>query len=126
MTLPVPTLMKHDIYALTPEDVKALGVRFLMMDLDNTLSPYHIHEADGRLRSWVAAMGAAGLELFILSNNHGDRPARFARQLGVDYVNRAHKPGTAAALDIPQGTVATRQRRALALLRLELGEEGDR
>lgn len=33
--------------------------------------------------------------------------------------------GTAAALDIPQGTVATRQRRALELLRLELGEEGN-
>lgn len=32
---------------------------------------------------------------------------------------------TAEALGIPQGTVATRQRRALALLRLELGEEGD-
>lgn len=31
---------------------------------------------------------------------------------------------TAAALEVPQGTVATRQRRALALLRLELGEEG--
>ncbi len=30
---------------------------------------------------------------------------------------------TAAALGIPTGTVATRQRRALALLRLELGEE---
>ena len=30
---------------------------------------------------------------------------------------------TAAALGIPQGTVATRQRRALELLRLELGEE---
>lgn len=29
----------------------------------------------------------------------------------------------AAALDIPQGTAATRQRKALALLRLELGEE---
>ena len=33
---------------------------------------------------------------------------------------------TAAALDIPQGTVATRQRRALELLRLDLGEEGTR
>ena len=32
---------------------------------------------------------------------------------------------TARALNIPQGTAATRQRRALALLRLELGEEGD-
>ena len=30
---------------------------------------------------------------------------------------------TAAALDIPQGTASTRQRRALQLLRLELGEE---
>jgi RNA polymerase sigma-70 factor (ECF subfamily) len=32
---------------------------------------------------------------------------------------------TAAALGIPQGTVATRQRRALGLLRLELGEEAE-
>ena len=32
---------------------------------------------------------------------------------------------TARALNIPQGTAATRQRRALQLLRLELGEEGD-
>lgn len=31
---------------------------------------------------------------------------------------------TAAALELPQGTVATRQRRALELLRLELEEEG--
>ena len=30
---------------------------------------------------------------------------------------------TAAALEVPQGTVATRQRRALEILRLELGEE---
>ena len=33
---------------------------------------------------------------------------------------------TAAALDIPPGTAATRQRRALSLLRLELGEEDER
>lgn len=32
----------------------------------------------------------------------------------------------AEILDIPQGTAATRQRRALALLRLELGEGDDK
>ncbi|MGI6028277.1 MAG: sigma-70 family RNA polymerase sigma factor [Candidatus Heteroscillospira sp.] len=32
---------------------------------------------------------------------------------------------TARTLEIPQGTAATRQRRALELLRLELSEEGD-
>ncbi|MGO5048730.1 sigma-70 family RNA polymerase sigma factor [Dysosmobacter sp. Sow4_B12] len=31
---------------------------------------------------------------------------------------------TAQSLDLPRGTVSTRQRRALQLLRLELGEEG--
>ena len=30
---------------------------------------------------------------------------------------------TAAALDLPPGTVSTRQRKALSLLRLELGDE---
>lgn len=32
---------------------------------------------------------------------------------------------TAAALEIPAGTVSTRQRKALGLLRLELGSEGE-
>ena len=32
---------------------------------------------------------------------------------------------TARSLDLPRGTVSTRQRRALQLLRLELGEEGE-
>ena len=31
---------------------------------------------------------------------------------------------TAQSLELPRGTVSTRQRRALQLLRLELGEEG--
>ena len=32
---------------------------------------------------------------------------------------------TAQSLEVPRGTVSTRQRRALQLLRLELGEEGE-
>lgn len=32
---------------------------------------------------------------------------------------------TALALEIPQGTVVTRQRKALSLLRIEIGEEGE-
>ena len=32
---------------------------------------------------------------------------------------------TSQSLDLPRGTVSTRQRRALQLLRLELGEEGE-
>ena len=100
MPLPIPTIQLHDIYQLTPETLRELGVRFLMMDLDNTLAPYHIHTADPRLAEWIASLRGAGIEPFILSNNRGDRPARFAAQLGVDYVNRAKKPGIRTAMRI--------------------------
>jgi HAD superfamily phosphatase (TIGR01668 family) len=39
-------------------------------------------------------MRKAGLELFILSNNRGRRPALFAEQLGIGYAGSARKPFT--------------------------------
>ena len=100
MPLPVPTVLLHDIYELTPDGLHGMGVRFLMMDLDNTLAPYHVHEAGGELRRWGDGMRRGGIELFILSNNHGGRPEEFARQLGLDYVNRAKKPRPDTALKV--------------------------
>lgn len=100
MKLPIPTLMTHDIYELSPKDISSLGIKFLMMDLDNTLSPYHIHSADEKLRNWIDSLKAAGIELFILSNNHGQRPAIFAGELDVDFVNRARKPHSKTALEV--------------------------
>lgn len=68
--------------------------------MDNTLAPYTVDTASERLRGWVRDMRAAGLELYILSNNKGDRPERFAAELGIPFRKRAKKPATAAALDV--------------------------
>ena len=43
MTL--PDRMARDIYELEPEYFLQQGVRLLVLDVDNTISPYHIHEA---------------------------------------------------------------------------------
>ncbi len=80
-------------------DAEALyrrGVRLLLMDLDNTLAPYHIDKADESVRRWIGRLRAAGIEPFILSNNRGDRPALFAGQLETGYVGRARKPSVKA------------------------------
>lgn len=50
-------------------------------------------------------------------------PAELREVIILRYFSGFSVTETAAALKIPQGTVATRQRRALKLLRLELGEE---
>lgn len=94
---PVPDLMKDDIYQIEPRVFTNRGIGFIILDVDNTIAPYTLHEASPRLRAWAEGMKAAGLELFILSNNRGTRPALFAEALGVDYVKRANKPFTKAA-----------------------------
>lgn len=97
---PVPDVMKDNIYQLTPRLFTNRGIRFIILDVDNTIAPYTIHEVSPRLEAWVEEMKGAGLELFILSNNRGDRPSVFADGLDMDYVKRAHKPFTKIAAQV--------------------------
>ena len=90
--LPVPCRAVHDIYQITPEFLKEQGIDLLLMDLDNTLSPYIVDEATDELKAWIATLQQGGVEPFIFSNNKGDRPALFAEQLGLEYVKLAKKP----------------------------------
>ncbi len=90
--LPIPCKSVHDIYEITPEFLREQGIRLLLMDLDNTLSPYIVDEATPELKQWIENLKAGGIEPFIFSNNKGDRPAMFAQQLGLDFVKLAKKP----------------------------------
>lgn len=94
---PVPDLMRDDIYAIEPSALLGRGVKLVLLDVDNTLAPYTVNEPTRKMRDWARSMKDAGLELFILSNNKGDRPEIFARALGVDFIKKARKPFTAAA-----------------------------
>ncbi len=90
--LPVPDRSVHDIYEITPEFLRAQGIDLLLMDLDNTLSPYIVDASTEELRAWIVSLQRGGVEPFIFSNNKGERPAMFARQLGLGYVKLAKKP----------------------------------
>ncbi len=82
-------------------------MRRILLDEDNTLAPYTVSEPTREMRDWVRAMRDAGVEVFILSNNKGDRPEIFARALGVDFVKKARKPFTAAARRVLAGLGVT-------------------
>lgn len=89
---PVPDVMKQSIYELTPRMFTNRGIRFIILDVDNTVAPYTVQEATPRMRAWVQSMKDAGLELYILSNNRGTRPETFAAALELPYRKRAWKP----------------------------------
>ena len=78
---------------ISPKALAEKGVRLVLADLDNTLVPYGVAEPNHQVRAWKAALEAAGITLFILSNSRRPgRAQRFAQALGVPYEGHAGKP----------------------------------
>ncbi|MBQ9411479.1 MAG: YqeG family HAD IIIA-type phosphatase [Oscillospiraceae bacterium] len=97
---PVPDVMARDIYALDPRVFTDRGIRFILLDIDNTLAPYSENTPTPRMARWVAQLQSAGLTLYILSNNKGDRPEIFSAALGLPYRKRARKPFPRVAREV--------------------------
>ena len=91
------SLIPRGVYSavthISPKALAEKGVRLVLADLDNTLVPYGVAEPNHQVRAWKAALEAAGITLFILSNSRRPgRAQRFAQALGVPYEGHAGKP----------------------------------
>ena len=84
---------------ISPEFLKGLGVKFLMLDLDNTIASYNEHTPSEACLRWVADMKENDIELFFVSNSRRKtRVDEFADALGIGFLKRAHKPSPSALL----------------------------
>jgi len=91
MTL-VPELYCDDIYGITPEYIKGMGITAVILDIDNTLVPYEIAEPTDEVRAWLTALTEAGIKVAFVSNNHADRVELFNRTLGFPAFPDSGKP----------------------------------
>ena len=77
---------------LTAEFLLSEGVRVLLLDIDNTLAPYEQLDPDDHIRAWLSHLNEAGIRTALLSNNRGDRMARFNKDLAQPHRSGACKP----------------------------------
>ena len=69
------------------------GVRFLLIDRDNTCMARSTMRVEPPVAAWFAKAHEIGFATCLVSNNfHGDQVAASARELGVDKVDHAMKP----------------------------------
>lgn len=92
MPLLKPSHAARRVYELTPEALSAMGVRALILDVDNTLTTHGNPEPDAAVQHWLAQMRAANVPLMILSNNRAARVAPFAERLGLAFESEGAKP----------------------------------
>jgi len=107
-----PSLRVGSIQDIHAEMLKENQIRGLILDIDNTLVPNHVADADENAVRWVEGMKAAGFKLCIVSNAAKKRVVRFNDRLKLYTIHRAMKPGTSAfrkagrLLDLPCKNIA--------------------
>ncbi|PWL52904.1 MAG: YqeG family HAD IIIA-type phosphatase [Clostridiales bacterium] len=87
-----PVTQMNNIYEITPEWLKSRGVKALICDLDDTLTPYYDTTPNDRLTEWIRRMRENGIRLCILTNGKKKRVLPFCKRLGVECVPMAMKP----------------------------------
>lgn len=95
-----PDAVVPEVTAIEPAALKALGIRAVVLDLDNTLTPWNVPHCPPRVRRWLGDLEAAGLRLCLVSNNGPERVRSFcaAAALQVPWIAHAGKPRQRAYL----------------------------
>lgn len=92
MSFLYPTLLRNRITDITEEDLRALGVRGLLLDVDNTLTEHYCPDLPPAVAEWLSKMQAAGVTMTVISNAKQYRVVPFAQKLGMQCVWLAAKP----------------------------------
>ena len=91
----IPDYMFRHYYEISPEFLRSLGIRSLILDLDNTLAPYEQPLPDERNLAWLGELKAAGIGAAFVSNNSSpDRVELFNREIGLPAYFKSGKPST--------------------------------
>lgn len=89
----IPRRVVNSIYDLRPRDLRDAGVRLVLADLDNTLTPYEESHPSPALRRWKEELKAEGVTLYVVSNSRKSRRCPdFCAELGIPCVRHAGKP----------------------------------
>lgn len=92
MGLFVPEYYFDTVYEVTPELLRAHGIKGLILDIDNTLVPYEIPTPTEENKAWLKGMWDAGIKTAFVSNNHKDRVELYNKELGCPAFYDSGKP----------------------------------
>lgn len=87
-----PTLALRSVCDITPELLTGMGIRGLMLDIDNTLTTHDNPVPALGVQAWISQMKAGGIRLRLVSNNHSPRVEPFAKMLDIPCICDANKP----------------------------------
>ena len=74
------------------EFLSELGVKGIVLDIDNTLEPYENATPGEHVLAWFDSLAAVGIKAAFVSNNGAERVELFNKNLGLPAYYKAGKP----------------------------------
>jgi len=88
-----PSLQADSLDSISMEVLQENGIRGLIIDLDNTMTPWNDLEVGPKVLEWFTKLKNAGIKACVVSNNKREqRVAVVAKRVGIPFVYRATKP----------------------------------
>lgn len=88
----MPDDYQKTIFDIDFNNLKAKGVRALLIDVDNTLIPYNESIPSVKLIDLFSRLKIQGFQIMIISNNRVQRIQLFSSVLNCPFIARAKKP----------------------------------
>jgi len=104
-----PKLYRPSVYEIDYGELLNNGIKYLLIDIDNTLAPHDIPEPDEKILNFFKDLGEKGFTVCLISNNKPARVELFNKSLGLHAVPKAGKPKKRAilrALELMNGVAA--------------------
>ncbi len=92
MSLFRPTLVCEKVTDITPQMLKKLRVKAILLDVDNTLTSYISKNPLEGSVEWAKNLQKMGYAVYIVSNNYQKRVSAIAKKFSLPYVSFALKP----------------------------------
>lgn len=91
-----PALTVDKVQDINAQMLRKNNIKGLILDIDNTLVPTHVKDADEAAVEWIRRVKNDGFKACIVSNASRRRVVRFNERLQLHAIHRASKPGTRA------------------------------
>ena len=88
----LPDFMFEKFDEVTPSFLKEQNIRYLLIDIDNTLAPYEEALPNERVVAWFKLLEEKGIRSVLVSNNHRERVELFNSVLGLPAFYDCKKP----------------------------------
>ena len=88
----VPEYRFEAFDSVTPEFLQSIGIKGVLLDIDNTLEPYEHATPGEHVIAWLNAVNNAGIKTAVVSNNNQSRFDIFNKKLGLIGYTKAGKP----------------------------------